>query len=378
MKYLFLILSLLLSPAVTTSAKKYTWEYDYKKLEKEANKGDLWAQYWMGRTFEEGRLSQIPDDTKAFEWYLKAAQQNHAASQYAVAMRYLNGIGVTRDEEEFIHWLKAAANNTTDNEETFMARINLAKLMREGKYGLKKDVEQAIKIANSARLPYMDLSGKSYDMYAMQSQILGNLYFDKASKSLEAADYGASAKHFEEEAQAWERWTTSKQTQANENAAEAWGKSMLAWLMHETYSDIQNYSNMIKAAYNAAKKGYPGAIYLLGEGYYFGEFNLPQDKDKGLSYLTKIENSNPKAAYIIASSNYEAGNYERALSSFSNLTQMSGVAPAALSDAYRKLSSMHRFGRGTTKDERKADSYISKAAELGDADAEKIKEWLKI
>ena len=61
----FFIIVLVITFSV--DGKTYPYDYNFNKLEKEANKGDAVCQFWMGRTFEEGRLGKTPDIQKAFE-----------------------------------------------------------------------------------------------------------------------------------------------------------------------------------------------------------------------------------------------------------------------------------------------------------------------
>lgn len=69
-----ILLIIMIVIAFPSQSEKYVWAYDYKKLEKEANKGDAYSQMWMGRTFEEGRFDITPYERKAFQWYLKAVK----------------------------------------------------------------------------------------------------------------------------------------------------------------------------------------------------------------------------------------------------------------------------------------------------------------
>ena len=102
----------------------------------------------------------------------------------------------------------------------------------------------------------------------------------------------------------------------------------------------------IKWYKKAAEKGYPTAQYQLGLIYYNGD-GVPRNDAEAVKYFT------------MASQNKE-------------------LIKDALSSAYTYLAQCYRFGRGVAADERKADEYTSKAAELGDPDARKIQEFLNI
>ena len=388
------LMLILLTGTWPCEAKKYAWEYDYKKLEKEATKGDPSSQYWMGQTFEEGRLGKTPDIQKAFEWYLKAAKQDLSYAQWKVAMMYFYGNGVAKDDTEHLHWIKSCANSRYDDDDKFRAKILLSDYMANGKYGMEKNVNKAIDLLKKARLNHYDSSGRDYFLYAKQQQTLGQLYMNLANEILLSDDYDSerqvmayenAAKAFEEEAMDWSRFKANgdKEYQmAKENMGEAWKNSALAWIFYETYSDstenTKTNSKIIDALEYSAYQGHTGAIYGLGEFYYYGEFGLPQDKKKGLKYLSKIAEVNSKAAYILASDYYENKDYPQAHRLFTMLSEMDGVDNDVRSSVLRTLSTLYRFGRGVEKNEKKADRLISEAAKLGDPDAEKIQKWLSV
>ena len=75
-------------------AKKYNEALP--KLKAAADKGHKKAQYRMGRAFDKGN-GVAEDNTRAFQWYLKAANQGHAKSQYQVGRCYKKGKGVGED-----------------------------------------------------------------------------------------------------------------------------------------------------------------------------------------------------------------------------------------------------------------------------------------
>lgn len=75
-----------------------------------AERGDADAQYYVANAYEEGRGTQ-EDMGKAFEWYRKAAAQQHGAAQYKLGVMYENGMGVEEDLKQAMEWYKQAAEN---------------------------------------------------------------------------------------------------------------------------------------------------------------------------------------------------------------------------------------------------------------------------
>ncbi|MDR9437686.1 MAG: tetratricopeptide repeat protein [Thiohalophilus sp.] len=75
-----------------------------------AERGDADAQYYVANAYEEGRGTE-EDMGKAFEWYRKAAAQQHGAAQYKLGVMYENGMGVETDLKQAMEWYKQAAEN---------------------------------------------------------------------------------------------------------------------------------------------------------------------------------------------------------------------------------------------------------------------------
>jgi len=65
-------------------------------LQREANAGNLEAQYQLGRMYDQGdKLERDPQ--KAITWYTSAANQGYDEAQYRLALVYLYGLGTTRN-----------------------------------------------------------------------------------------------------------------------------------------------------------------------------------------------------------------------------------------------------------------------------------------
>ena len=66
------------------------------------------AQYFLGYAYQAGEGVE-KNDTKAVEWYQKAAAQGNAASQRILASLYATGTGVPKDIVFAYAWLNIAA-----------------------------------------------------------------------------------------------------------------------------------------------------------------------------------------------------------------------------------------------------------------------------
>ena len=104
------------------------------KLKAAADRGHKKAQFRMGRAFDKGN-GVTEDNTRAFQWYLKAANQGHAKSQYQVGRCYKKGKGVAEDQQKALSWFIKAANQDNADAELALAKHHL-------KLGDKKKAKQ--------------------------------------------------------------------------------------------------------------------------------------------------------------------------------------------------------------------------------------------
>ncbi len=87
---------------------------------------DREALYYLGLMFRDGKgVARQPD--KALFWLLRAAEQEHAGAQAAVALMYETGNGVARDYREAAAWMKKSAENGDPD-----AQFMLSEYYREG------------------------------------------------------------------------------------------------------------------------------------------------------------------------------------------------------------------------------------------------------
>lgn len=111
----------------------------FSAVSQAAEKGDPIAQFMLGSSYYNGSNGLGRDYKKAFYWFMKAAQQNHADAQVSVSNCYLFGHGVEADEERAFHWTeKASLLGNID------AQINLGGCYSGG-IGVDKDEGEAFK-----------------------------------------------------------------------------------------------------------------------------------------------------------------------------------------------------------------------------------------
>jgi len=101
---------------------------DSKAMEyyrKAAEHGNAEAQYNLGLMYKEGRgrIFGRRDERKAVEWFQKAANQGNADAQVALGVMYEEGRGIAKDERKAFEWYKKAAD-----QRNYDAQFNLARM----------------------------------------------------------------------------------------------------------------------------------------------------------------------------------------------------------------------------------------------------------
>lgn len=106
---LFVFLLILILPAAGFAYQDdYVWQEKFNKAMPKARAGNAEAQYDVGSMYEKGN-GVAKDTGKAFEWYLKAAKQNHDKAAFEVGFGYLRGVGVDKNYDKALKWLTTAS-----------------------------------------------------------------------------------------------------------------------------------------------------------------------------------------------------------------------------------------------------------------------------
>ena len=79
-----------------------------------AKKGVAGAQFKMGVYYHSGGPGIEPDHRKAFEITLTAAKQGNLSAKFNLGMFYQNGVGVAKNPDEAIKWIREAAEGGFD------------------------------------------------------------------------------------------------------------------------------------------------------------------------------------------------------------------------------------------------------------------------
>lgn len=106
---LFVLFIILILPTAGFAYQDdYVWQEKFKQAMPKAEAGDAEAQYDVASMYEKGN-GVAKDADKAFQWYLKAAKQDHDKGAYKVGFSYLRGKGVEANYEKALKWLNVAA-----------------------------------------------------------------------------------------------------------------------------------------------------------------------------------------------------------------------------------------------------------------------------
>jgi FOG: TPR repeat, SEL1 subfamily len=115
-------------------------------VKRDAETGDLFAQYLMGWLYDEG-VGVPEDNIEAIKWYRKAGNQNFPAALNALGIQYEEGEVVQKDESEAVRMFKKAAEQGYA-----LGAYNLSRMYLDGKGVPKNDKEAAKWLGLAAEL----------------------------------------------------------------------------------------------------------------------------------------------------------------------------------------------------------------------------------
>ena len=136
-------------------------------LLKKAEQGDALAQFNLGVNYQMGVGGVQQNESKAFEWYLKAAENGEPEACQTLGFLYENGLGVAKDETKAAEWYRKALELYLEFAEQGMllAQTGLAFMYKYGR-GVTKDEAEVEK--------WLQRAAEQGDMFS-QVQLL-NIY----------------------------------------------------------------------------------------------------------------------------------------------------------------------------------------------------------
>lgn len=270
-------------------------------LEKAAEGGDKESQYAIALYY-----LNTNQDTKAVEWFKKAAKQEHVGATYYYGNLLFNGKGINKNQENGLKLLKIAADKGFT-----MANYQVGRIFFEGD-GVTKDVKTAVSYLSKAAAKGNDNA----------KWILGLCYLNGEGVN---QDFYFAAQ----------------------------------WLSDSYKSHTEQFNELLK-------KDNEGAFsqYLMGLRNYY----VDKDIESAIKCFTKVEkNKNIEGTTMLGvcygNKDYKKRNEKKAIKTLIKAAEVSAVA-----NYY--LSSMYETGTGVDKNEQKALELLKKAADLGVAYAQ--------
>lgn len=325
-------------------------------FEKAASQGHQDAQVNAGRAYAEGYLGE-PDYTKALAWFRKAIDQGKGRypNTYATALTYM-GFTYERmeDDKNAVYWLEKAVN-----ENDISAMQALGRHYLEGT-GVAKDEAKGFSLiqtsANSGDPSAQNMMGVCYQ-HGIGVERNGNQAFRWYKKS---ADNGVPT--------------------AIMNLGVCYASG---------FGVNTDYAMALSLFREAADYGELGAYLELGIAYMNGE-GVERDYDQATSFFDiAAQNGHNKAYLLNGAMNYEKEyglqDYKKASEMFLKYVKNYRYInhydydDRSLGYAYRRLSSIYRYGRGVAADEARANEYLEKSKNLGDQISEEtLKAYMRI
>lgn len=96
--------------------------------------------FYKAQCFMLGQDGHPQDNSKAVEWFYKAAKSGHVEAQNVLAYMLAEGVGVKKDEADAIEWWTEAAKNGHTR-----AQVQLGTIYDKGLYGVTKSEVEAEK-----------------------------------------------------------------------------------------------------------------------------------------------------------------------------------------------------------------------------------------
>ncbi len=95
---------------------------DYNDIKKQAEKGDIDAQYILGTMYYDGD-GVTQDYKQAAYWFTKGAKQGDARFQLILGMMYYDGQGVPQNYKQAAYWLTKCAEQGDARIQFFLGRM---------------------------------------------------------------------------------------------------------------------------------------------------------------------------------------------------------------------------------------------------------------
>jgi TPR repeat protein len=110
----------------------------FQRMLKAAAKGDPEAQHDLAATYATDDSWGIRNETKAINWYMKAAARGHGQSQYDLGFMLILGEGTEKNIQKGLWWMEQAVANGYE----YAASV-LSEIYEGGFLGVEANSEKA-------------------------------------------------------------------------------------------------------------------------------------------------------------------------------------------------------------------------------------------
>ncbi len=269
--------------AQAPSVPAHTWaslvstQTPFALVKEAADNGNAKAQYELALRFSLGQGAP-QDETQAFKWALKAAEQTHVAGQLRAADAYFFGKGITQDLAKAIGWYRSAAD--TGNVE---AQFSLG--VCYGKAGNGIDAMTWFRKAASADDAWAIHNVTVFDTTNRNVQPDLNQLRKAAEGGVPAAQYnlGTCLEHgigTDPNAREAVNWYRKAALQGHDIAQNNLGHCYIT-----AHGIGRDEKEGVKWFLSAATRGLAQAQYTVGVCYYFGGYGIRWNQEEGAKWL---------------------------------------------------------------------------------------------
>lgn len=333
-----------------TAEKERRWAENFEKRKRDAEKGDLEAQFQLASNYLYG-VGVSKNEKEGVKWLTRAAEKGHVDAQFELGQR-LEGAG--NDLRQAAKWYEKAAEQGHA-----FAQLRLIFMYEYGK-GVEKNYDLATKWCEK-------LENRHPEFAASVGLTTGDLFDSIAYKYRtgegEPLDY-AKAKYWYEKAAA----------QGNLSAYCSLG------MMYYSGEGVEkDYAKAMDWFCKAAERKSTRAYTLLGMMYYDG-VAIERDYRKAADWFKKAADGGVREAQFRLAGMYMKGegvevNYNEAAKLFREVAESPTNPPLFTSEqqapSQAMLGLLYAQGLGVEKNRREARKWYGKAAEQGDRFAQR-------
>lgn len=147
MKRILLSITALLIIIVVLSPPLYS-EFDNSQLIEDARAGDHEAQYTLAHLLLKGQGGVRRDVGSAISWFERSAGNGHKDAPFDLALLYLDGTQVSKDNHKALYWLHQAADAKNPEAQYYLAQVYKASDVEQAVIWLKQAAEAGHQMAS--------------------------------------------------------------------------------------------------------------------------------------------------------------------------------------------------------------------------------------